>query len=322
MVSFKLIRKNQADELMSRILNDIREQKKVVKKHMTNKDRRTIKKNYQLSGMMFKGCLCSMVRYLNDQEILNPDGFSFKISSEYFSKDSKPAEIYTHTFKVRFLTLLYVYILNNLQDIIDFEMELHKKESLADEYETLYQVMDHVENFTVNFINGTNKKSDVKYIYEMISIGKINTMKPVLKTVTKQINYIQASQIKIPAFKFLEMPMKEDEIIHNASKIAYIIATNKMDIQRTGNYKKGLTFNSKDDLVDIYEKLGKVINQAHKNFGVPVMWGLFFEANPDISKTSFSSISNKDIETGIKAMILLKFVCGSKEVENVISRML
>ena len=50
MVSFKLIRKNQGDELMSRILNDIREQKKVVKKHMTNKDRRTIKKNYQLSS--------------------------------------------------------------------------------------------------------------------------------------------------------------------------------------------------------------------------------------------------------------------------------
>ena len=321
MASIK-VGKYEGDRLITSLLHEIHKEKLVMKKHLNKKDVKRISKSYNMHLMMFKGSLFTMVRYLNEMELLDIDGFHFEIRSKYFTDESTEEPIESYVFKVRFLTVLYVYILNNLDEIIEFEFGLRGKKAVQDRYEILFQIIEAVENFTVNFLKGKDIFDSIQNIYEFTSIGGTKKQSRVFKTLKKQLEVIRNSQIRIPGFKFLEMPLAEDKIIHNLSKIAYVLATNDVDVSKTGNFIKGMSFDDKESLYIIISSLGKAVRKAHKEYEEPMIWTLFFDARPKMV-TSYNEIqTDKNVEYGCKALFLLSFVCGSKEVQQLIYKMI
>lgn len=122
---------------------------------------------------------------------------------------------------------------------------------------------------------------------------------------------------------FEERFMSDDLAIYNTLKIAYMLATNKTNIDVLPNFKyiEGATV--KHDLIKLIEELGSEIIKNTKDKKYSPMFLAFIDARPSIWSEFYNeSKDNYAIQIGLLALGYTRFVYDDEDLEKFVTKML
>lgn len=329
MESFRTRRKGKEIASMIRYcVEDLKKYRVNMDKKLKRTDLKKVALSYAEALVYFKGILYTMMRKMNDLTMCDDsDTQEFEFNSSYWGPTMKPENMKSYVYRCRFLTAFYLEIFNHLDEFIEAEylFKGSRQRPYEDRYDILFEIIDTVTEFTGNFISGKAVMEDIPKIFETFTLKKpekVKKQKRQLKIMNKQLNVIKDSQVKIPVLSFLEMPMEDSRIINNLTKLAYMISTDDLEVTKTGQTQEGLTFADESEVSHIIERMGRQILKYRRKHKIPILYRIFWESMPEESFKYRDCAINENLEEGCRALYYLRFVSGSKEIENLIDQMI
>lgn len=183
-------------------------------------------------------------------------------------------------------------------------------------------VMNYLVKFTLLMI-----KEDAKYqniilkLHEYTSYTKKNVDYSELRNTLNMhvLNVRRGMQSDLLTDRF----MSDDLAIYNILKVAYMLATNKTNLDVLPNFKHIEGATVKHNLIMLIEELGSQIIKNTKDKKYPPMFKAFIEARPLIwSQFYRESQSNYAIQIGLVALAYAKFVFDDMIIDDFIDEMM
>lgn len=229
-------------------------------------------------------------------------------------------------FRCRFLTLVMSQMLDRIDKITSnmCDNRFHYKHSKT-EYQIVLtkNIMNHLITFINIMINPDNSyKNIILKMNEYLSYTKNKVNHEKLRNLlNNHIIETRKSMTKSPfnGEKFLS----DDVCIFNTLKIAYMLATDRTDVDVLPKFKHIENATVKHDLSKLIEALGDEIIYSTKGKKYNPMFRAFVEASPSIYSQFYKEAKHNDsLRFGILALGFTSFVMNDYYVEKFIKKML
>ena len=225
-------------------------------------------------------------------------------------------------FKCRFLTYVLASVLGRTDNIIKREV---KKQKHSKDERAIMACKSYISDVT-RFVkimlhpDGVYKNIILK-MHEYVSYSRKKYDHEELKELLN--NHMISLRENIKPGSFMEPRFLEDDlIIFMILKIAYLLATNDIDMKNLPNFKyiEGATI--AHDMIKIISNLGEAIIKARKNGMFSPMFKSFMEARPYIW-SDYKDEADRDlrVDIGLNALEYVSFVACDPLVTKFIKNM-
>lgn len=229
-------------------------------------------------------------------------------------------------FRCRYLTLVLGQIMGNLSKIT--ELEVYEKRKMfrhsGDEQRIL--LLKDIMEKTIRFVNiiltpNTSYQNIILLMQEHVSYTKRKVKHEELRNLIN--GHVIETRNNMKTDPITGRFLTDDMCIYNVLKIAYMLATNKTNVDTLPKFKyiEGATV--KHDLVLLIEELGAQILSNIKGKKYAPMFGAFVEARPIVWTEFYKETQeNFAIRIGILSLAYTKFVFNDKTMSKFIDEMM
>lgn len=228
-------------------------------------------------------------------------------------------------FRCRFVTLVLTQFLGRFDTVTDRDIayRYRYKHSIQ---ERRIMISRDIVNYIVRFTT-IMLSLDVKYqniilkMHEYTSYTKKNENYNKLRSLLNGhvLNVRRGMQSDIITDRF----MSDDLAIYNILKVAYMLATNKTNLDVIPNFKHIEGATVKHDLIKLIEELGAQIIRNCNDKKYTPMFKAFLEARPVIwSQFYAESRQNYAVQIGLVALAYAKFVFNDVVIDDFIDEMM
>lgn len=248
-----------------------------------------------------------------DSSILNWDN-----PKEKYNTDSL-------VFRCRFVTLVFAHILGRIDTICDKELtnKYKYKHSRSEKgILVIKDILNHFRRFLLLMVNQESKYQNmILKIHEYVSFTKKNVKHKELKNLLN--GHILNVRKGMRDEMFTDRFMSDDLAIYNILKVAYMLATNKTNVDVIPHFKHIEGATVEHNLIKLIEELGAQIITNTKDKKYTPMFKAFIEARPSIwSQFYKESEDNYAIQIGLLSLAYAKFVFNDENIDVFIDEMM
>ena len=302
-------------------------------KEKTKKKLKSVKKKrakYQITLTQFKIFLFELICAINGfdkDDYLYHDGLTMKPKFKFdklfkelsllkYDKEEKD-DVNSLQFRGRFATKILIYFFKNIDDIIDVIAKDSNKDTYQFRYGFLNDMIKKINKFVITYLSKEyNYREHLQRLIEYMYITERRNKEAIDVTKTFEVQ----SQFVKRACKTKEYD--EDLMVNNIIKLAYVMATNKMNVKKCPEYEEGITAKDYMRIKDQIQGLGHAILKRREKEKTPALYKCFTKAMP-LYYSKYPDI-NEDLEVnvGTKALVYLKVLIDDPYVDRYIDKMI
>lgn len=300
------------------------------KKEKSKRKKLGYKSLFKISLANYKFVLMDMIFAINGidkDEYLFSDGFSLEYSFSFndkfkamsklgFDRESKD-DINSLKFRARFVTKLLFYLMKHLEDIVysisDNGDEYNSKWKVR--YGVLKEIIFRVNAFTTSYLsNDIQYRNHLEKILEfMLIYTKREESEEIIETYCEQIEFVRR------ACKTMEY--KEDLMINNIIKLAYMMSTENMKLKNCPKPIEDMDWKDYESVREQIAGLGSAILKRRGKEKEHPLYRLFTKAMPLYFSKYPNVNEDYEINVGTKALLYLKFLIDDKDVDKYIDKL-
>ena len=227
----------------------------------------------------------------------------------------------TYVFKLRFLNFFLSKFLFKVEKIVSSRYKVLKEgpSEFEESYFHLEKIIDDLILFVDVMMSGKSYKNIMLQMNQQCSFATIKKSDPIL--VCQYIRNITDELEKgIPTSRS-SMKMNEDFAIDSILKLAFLITTGSVELNRLPKFKYIENASTSFDLGLLIESLGSAIKAENNNHKLTMLFKSYIEAKPAIY-TKRTINDNDDLIMGIYALSYTKFFCNNKYIDKFIDKMI
>lgn len=245
-------------------------------------------------------------RYEGISTVSNPDDIINNIKQVMNNKQE--AFVSQDEFKIRFLLHMITELSTYISDII--QNMYNKTGKPGNQYANMFSLLKEIDIFLTKFIIGFIKGEE----YDMISIFEIFSF--ARKNKRQLIPVIRAHAKLTIDVKVIEdnMLKHEDVIINDLMKLAYIFATESVDVSGTPDKIKHLCRYDTESIHNQIKELGYVIADTRYKRSRPVLYKSFSKSHPYIISKSSELLVDEYFNIGCRALVYAAMILNQPEV--------
>lgn len=296
------------------------------------KKKYSIKKKaiYQIRITQFKIFLFELICMINGfdkDDYLYHDGFTMDVKFKFnklfkelsllgFEEEEKN-DINSLKFRGRFATRILIYFFKNIDKVIDDITSDCGYYSWGDKISLFNKLMQRINKFVITYLSKDYNYKE--HLDKLLEIMYIDDRRDVEATKVCKTYEVQSEFVK-RACKTKEYD--EDVMINNITKLAYVMATNKMNIKKCAEYEEGITTRDKEAMKNQIGQLGYAILKRRVKEPTTSAYKAFGKANP-LFYSRFNSVNEEvELNIGTKALVFLKVLMDDPYVDKFIDKMI
>lgn len=228
-------------------------------------------------------------------------------------------------FRCRFVTLVISQIMGELDDVTYREViEKYNYRHSKDEKRIILtkDIMNDIVKFILIMVNQDSPYQNIILkIHEHISYTKKNVNHSKLRNLLN--GHVLNIRKGMREDLFTERFMSDDLCIYNTLKVAYMLATNKTNLNVIPKFKYIEHATVKHDLIKLIEELGGQIISNTKDKKYSPMFRAFIEARPSVWSQFYKEAEESyAVQIGLLALAYAKFVFNNETMDEFIDKML
>jgi len=228
-------------------------------------------------------------------------------------------------FRCRFVSLILSYLMGRI-DTITTKVVLRKYKCRHSKAEKSILVTKNILNHLVKFIliminQDVSYQNIILKIHEYVSYTKKNVRHDELRNTLN--GHVLTVRKGMKEDVMTDRFMSDDLAIYNILKVAYMLATNKTNLDVIPNFKHIEGATVKHDLLKLIEELGAQIIQNTRDKKYAPMFKAFIEARPSVwSQFYKESAENYAVQVGLLSLAYAKFVFNDNAIDKFINDMM